>query len=137
MIGNTFWRAVIWCILSLFFGLLQLWFVIGYCALDKDLTFDFTKVLRDCGLVFFCTALVAGLALDFFANNKKRITDLGLVGLAYAFYPAVVVATATLVYSVCFRGKPDMALVRNLQMVIITMSIIYAVAAKQRAFAAR
>lgn len=127
-------KAIVWCLLSLFFGLLQLWFVIGYSALDQTLTVDTNQIILDCGVVFFCTALVAGLALDFFAHNKKKWTELGLIGFAYAFYPALVAIIATLVYSVCYRGNPDVTLIRNLQLVLISMSLLYAAGVKHYAF---
>ena len=101
------------------------------------MSFSALQFYHDCGLVFFCSALVVGLALDFFAQNRKQFRSLGKVGLAYACFPCLIVAVAILIYSVCFRGNPDMNIIINLQLVLFTMSIAYAFAEKRRIFRSR
>lgn len=130
-------RAGIWTCLAVFFGLIQLWIVIALCRLDRDLTFDLNRVVLECGVVFFCTALVAGLALDFFSSNRKVTMPLWFVGFTYALFPLLVVGLAAVVYSVCYGGNPDINFVKNVEVVVLIMSLVYAIGVKYIAFAAR
>lgn len=132
---KPFFKALAWCGCMLLFGLLQFWSVLGYSALDKEISFDGNKFLMDCGLVFFSTVLVVGFAIDFFCQNRKRIKNLTSVGVFYALYPAAILGLAVWIYSVCFLGQPEIDLLFNIQLVIIFMSVLYALVLKTRHFA--
>lgn len=128
-------KAFVWCGIVLFFGLLQFWYVLGYSFLDKGTSFNGDKFLMDCGLVFFSTALVAGFAIDFFCKDRKRIKSLGVIGLLYAFYPGLILCLSVWVYSNCFLGQPDMERLLSTQMIILFMSMLYALVLKTKLFA--
>jgi hypothetical protein len=132
---KPFGKALAWCTIMLFFGLLQLWFVLGYSALDKAISFDRDKFLLDCGIVFFSTVLVATFAIDFFCQDRKLIKSLALVGVLYALYPALILGLAVWVYSNSFLGQPDIKRLFNTQMVIVFMSTLYALVLKTKQFA--
>ena len=128
-------KASGWCVCMLLFGLLQFWTILGHSALDKDVSFNSEKFLLDCGLVFFSTALVAGFAIDFFCQSRKRIKSLASIGALYALYPALILGLAIWIYGVCFLGRPDIDLLLNMQLVIISMSVLYALVLKTMHFA--
>lgn len=132
---KPFVKALGWCGCMLLFGLLQFWSILGHAALDENVSFDSKKFLLDCGLVFFSTALVASFAIDFFCQKRKLVKNLALIGALYALYPALIMGLAIWIYSVCFLGNPDLELLFNMQLVIIFMSILYALVLKTMHFA--
>ncbi len=130
MVTRKFWGAVTWCFLAVLIGLMQLWCVLGYVALAENKVFEYDKFVLDCSLVFFSTALVASLAVDFFSQNRKRVRSLGLIGVMFGLYPAVVVGLGILIYSVCFFGQAKVSIVSNVELVMFTMSVVYALIVK-------
>lgn len=129
-----FFKASAWCGCMLLFGLLQLWSVLGYSRLDNKAFFDGNKFLVDCGLVFFSTALVVGFAIDFFFQDRKRVKSLIYIGAIYVLYPILILVVAVAIYGVCFLGQPDINLLLSMQLVIVFMSVLYALVLKTMHF---
>src|SRR5205807_30971 len=55
--------SMAWCVLAVLIGLLQLWCLLGFVALDQNSTVETGRLLRDCGLLFFSSTLVATFAV--------------------------------------------------------------------------
>ena len=48
----------------------------------------------------------------------------------FGLYPAVVVGLGILIYSVCFFGQAKVSIVSNVELVMFTMSVVYALIVK-------
>ena len=125
-----------WSFFALAIGLLQVWCLLGYAALDKQSKFIPQRLLLDSGLLFFSTTLIATFSLDF-AFSRKTSRTLLLHWLVYFIFPAIVVSVSILVYSVCSIGHPKLVPVLVAQLVVAAAAFAYAVILKFQHFRGR
>jgi hypothetical protein len=133
---KRFTASIGWSFLALVIGLLQLWCLLGYAALDQHSKFIPQRLLLDSGLLFFSTTLVATFSLDF-AFSAKTSRNLLLHWLVYFIFPAIIVAWSILVYSVCSVGHPRLLPVLIAQLAVALAAIAYAVVIKFQHFKGR
>jgi hypothetical protein len=126
-------RAALWCALTLLFGLLQLWLMLLFVSLDSGSTVKADDLLRDCGLLFFSTSLIAAFGIDYFFTHKTS-RNLGAVGAVYVLLPVFVVVISTVIYAVCYIGAPRLRAVCLAQLAIIIASVTYAYGVKRATF---
>ena len=116
-----------WLILTILFGLLQLWWVIFYTSVHKELSFDLYKILEHGILLFFSTSLVTSVMIDFFLAKGAEYSR-SIIGI-FVFFPILILMTSTLLFSILtFNTFADLniSLIHSIQFAILTMSIIYA-----------
>lgn len=128
--------AISWTLFASFFGLLQLFFLMLYAAISKELVFDFNKILQDGVLLFFSSGLVVALPLDYYFSQTlsfpKRVE-----AILFYLLPGIVVILVTVLYSSLYRATPgdaEMAFVEVLQIGILTFSCIFAAIIKMLMF---
>jgi len=122
-----------WCVLAVVIGLLQLWCLLGFVALDQNSTVETGRLLRDCGLLFFSSTLVATFGLDF-AFSARTSRTLLIHWLVYCIFPGIVVCASILVYSVCYLGHPKFPAILLTQLTVTFAAFVYAVAIKFQHF---
>jgi len=120
-------------VLTLLFGMLQLWLMLLFVALDSGSTIKADALLRDCGFLFFSTSLLAAFGIDYFFTHKTT-RNLGSVGAMYVLLPVFVVVVSTVIYAVCYIGTPRLRAVCLAQFAVIVSSLAYAYGVKRAAF---
>jgi hypothetical protein len=133
----AFGKALLWSTLTSFFGLLQLIIVAGSTYLLQKASFSKAEILLNGALLFFSTALVAALTLDYHFS-KDRSYPKALTGILFVLYPAVVIIVSIGMYSLCF-GKSNTEINMNtLQsgtLAVASMSFVYGILVKTLEFA--
>ena len=117
-------KPLTWTLLTIFFGLLQLWSVLIWSHLDKSVAFSSIEVIKDCGILFFCTSIMTAFALDFMIK-KKSTRNLSTIGVVYILPPMLCLIFSILIYSVYYFGTPEESITTNFQYVIFAFSALY------------
>lgn len=118
-------NSIIWTALTTLFGLLQLVVVFLISIFDSDRSFDVWKLAHDYSILFFCTALVSSIAIDFFCR-KNRKYNLPYVGAIYVLFPIFILIGSVTLYCVGYLGAPDDKAVLITQSILFVMTITYA-----------
>jgi len=126
-------KSLTYLSLATIFGLLQLILAWSWAALDTTKTFKFKEFILECGLSFFCSALVTGLSLDYFFRIKN-IKNPGKVAIAYILYPLLILGIGIIAYADCVLGAPDYKIILKLQIIMLLMSLIYCFVVKATEF---
>ena len=124
--------AFVWCLLTVLFGLIQLWWSIGISVIDRNITYDFEGLINSCALIFFSTALVASLAIDFFYYANQKNYTLKQIGIVFVLFPFFILLITLMMFTVCDIGSAKFEFLVPIQLVILTMSLIYAFQLKCR-----
>lgn len=130
---KTIGKSLLWFVLTFIFGLLQAWVVFGQSYMLEDMSVwnEVKNQIMGGALLFFSTAITASLTIDYFmlkdVNFSKTET-----GFLFVFSPAIILASAILVFSAIYL-KPTEAhfqTVMNLELVILSITFIYAIIVK-------
>jgi hypothetical protein len=124
--------ALFWCLLNVFFGLFQLWWTIGISSFNAKFHYDFKTLIQNCSLMFFSMALVSTLAIEFFYRAEQEQLSLQQIGFRYVLFPLFIILITLMLFTACQFGTPDFQLVYQTQLVILTMSVVYAFSIKFR-----
>lgn len=122
--------AIFWTVLTTFFGLLQLIIVILVAFFDENKNVDWGKIRNECSLLFFCTGLVAAIAVDRFWSKIKG-NKLSSIGMAYVLFPCMILFFSIIIYCVVYLGSADPVALGWAQVAIFAMTFSYAVAIKK------
>ena len=127
--------SITWCILILFFGLLQAWFVlvIHYAILQNAPLFP-KKLFMDGALLFFSNTLISSLALDNHYLSKKNLLHNSFVEhIMFAAFPFIIIICSIILFSTCYildtfepHVKINQPLISSVELGIIISSLIYA-----------
>ena len=126
-------KPLLWSVISLVFGLLQMWGVLIWCLIDKQKTFSVWNIIKDCGILFFCTSIMSAIALDFFIKEKK-IKNISVIGAIYIIPTFLCLILSILIYGVCYFGDPDPKITPIFQFVILAFCIAYTTIVKYLEF---
>jgi hypothetical protein len=136
---NKFWsnlgKGVSWMFLTTMFGLLQLWLILGHNLVVKEDILTYNQVLLDGFLLFFITAIVSTISVDFFLSDLvfSRI----IVGLLFVLYPLVIMLMCVGLFYIGLDKSPielELNTIEAVQFTLITMTIIYAISTKTLKF---
>lgn len=105
-------KAFYWSLLVAVFGLLQFWINWAIAALFDTQHSAFYDVAKDCALLFFLTAAIVSVAIDFHLNDNVNATRSQLARFAFTFFPMLVVGFAVFTYDVARRN--DLESVRDI-----------------------
>ena len=123
-------KGILWAFLTVFFGLLELWFVIAAGLIKKDLFFPYEDFILGGGLLFFASAITTSLMVDYHLSGQ-RLSTLELVDFfIFTLFPFIIVVVSTFVFSVSYTSSPkdlEIELLRSIEIALVTMSIIYAI----------
>lgn len=132
MLGISFGKGLLWTLCAMFFGLLQLWIVVGNGYLKENYSFPIVKLFIDGTLLFFATAIVASICTDYYlgkANKLPRIVS----GFVYFLYPAVVLSICIWLFSTSFTSSAsdlNIEFLKGVQLTVLSMTLIYATMTK-------
>jgi hypothetical protein len=126
-------KPLAWTLVTIFFGLFQLWGVLIWSYFDKNKPFSSIDIVRDCGILFFCTSIMSALALDFFINNKA-VKNISVIGVVYLIPPLLCLVFSILIYSICYYGTPEVSLITTFQYIVFGFCAIYMTVVKYLSF---
>lgn len=132
---SNFGKGVSWVFLTAMFGLLQLWLILGHNLVVKENILTYNQVLLDGFLLFFITAIVSTISVDFFLSDL--IFSRLIVGLLFVLYPIVIMIMCIgLFYISLDKSQVELELntIEAVQFTLITMTIIYAISTKTLKF---
>ncbi len=132
MFIKAFWKSFIWILLIILFGLMQLWLRICSSYVRKDILFSFEKILLDGVIVFFVTAIITTITIDFYFS-KKRVYPKWAVGFMFGLFPCIIVLASAWLFGICLGQGNEVLnthVIKSIEYVIITMSFIYSIAVK-------
>lgn len=133
---NHLSRSTMWCILTAFFGLLQVWLVliIHYLILvDKPLPPG--KLFIDGALLFFSTAVVSSLAIDYHYLPQKEVLPWAshFKKMMFFAFPFAIVFVSTALFIICYlldilapETKIHSQIIWGLELIVITTTLVYA-----------
>lgn len=121
--------------LTAMFGLLQLWLILGHNLVVKENILTYNQVLLDGFLLFFITAIVSTISVNFFLSDL--IFSRVIVGLLFVLYPTVIMIMCIgLFYISHDKSQVELELntIEAVQLTLITMTVIYAISTKTLKF---
>lgn len=127
-------KSLFWLLLTTFFGLLQLWLIFAYDYLTSQETLTYNSVLLNGSMIFFITAIVTTISVDFFLSKLKfsRFTETSL----FVLFPVIIIISSIFLFCICLL-KPDVVdikLLGSCEAALIIATIIYAVTTKTLKF---
>lgn len=106
--------------------------MIGNVYLKTNSQFHLMDFLVGGTLLFFATAVVAAICMDYYLGKDFKLPIL-LSGFIYFLYPSIVLILSIWVFSTSFNSKSEELnpeFLRTVQQVIISMTLIYALITK-------
>lgn len=99
--------------------------------------FNYDKIILDGVLLFFSSALVAAIAVEYFFS-RRLLYGKQLAGLLFFLVPIIIIGTVAVLYALIYPTAPtDLGLrerIRWLQVVILAVSCLYAILIKSLTF---
>ena len=122
----------LWVFLTMSFGLMQIWFLIGSSYIVKDYQFNHDLFLLDGGLVFFSSALVSSITIDYHLYSKNSYNKI-IDAFMFYFFPMLIIITSVWLFSIIFQkniSDVEIEVIKGLEYSIVTSSLIYSFACK-------
>jgi hypothetical protein len=132
-------KSLYWVFLVSFFSLLQLLFFVSCSLILSDCKFEFIRVLTDGLLIFFATALVSSITIDYHFSEDVQNSLNGkhkwLASLLFTFFPMFILSISLVSFGVIFQIGIDLERVDKYwltisQFVIIASAVFYAIISK-------
>ncbi|HFG1897136.1 TPA: hypothetical protein ACGF3X_003596, partial [Vibrio cholerae] len=82
--------SCLWLVFTVFFGLLQLWLLLGYDQANNDFNLNTNKLILDGVLLFFCSALVASITIDYHFDKSMELPKWAS-GILFSFFPFIII----------------------------------------------
>jgi len=143
---NPWLRSAIWCILMAVFGLFQVWITLAiHLVILLDVPLPPKKLFMDGALLFFSTAVVTSLAVDYYYLSKREPLS-PFIGkepehLAFVAFPFVIVLCSLILFMGCYMSdipghemKINQIAVRWGEKFVIITTLIYALIIKSATF---
>jgi nucleoside phosphorylase len=101
---NPWLRSAIWCILTTFFGLFQVWITITvHQIILLDVPLPPKKLFMDGAFLFFSTAVITSLAVDYYYLSKRAILP-EIEHLAFVAFPFLIVLSSLILFMGCYMS---------------------------------
>lgn len=133
---KSFLSSFLWLGLTAFFGLLQLWILLGYDRANQDFVLNADKLILDGVLLFFCSALVASITIDYHFDKSLELPKWAS-GVLFSFFPFVIVGLSIWLFSTSHTTeatKLDLEFIKSLNYIVVTMTALYTITTKSLSF---
>lgn len=133
---KSFLSSFLWLGLTAFFGLLQLWILLGYDRANQDFVLNADKLILDGVLLFFCSALVASITIDYHFDKALELPKWAS-GVLFSFFPFVIVGLSIWLFSASHTTeatKLDLEFIKSLNYILVTMTALYTITTKSLSF---
>jgi len=129
-------KSFFWAIGTIIFGLLQLWLVLGMTVYDKTKIFPFQEFLMDGALLFFVTAIIASVTIDYLLSKKNSCCK-SLEIILFIVFPFIVLIFIVWLFSIS-HDKPikdiEFELLYTTEQILLIITFIYSFVVKYQAF---
>jgi hypothetical protein len=120
-------KGMSWTLLTLFFGLLQLWLLLFSRLLHKTIPLIQDSMIMDGLFFFFATSIVTALAVDYFLKPKPKL-PIPIIGLIFCLFPAVIIILSVWQFGQCY-GKQitdiNFVLLSQIEYAVMVMTLVY------------
>jgi hypothetical protein len=133
------WKSFWWFILTLFFGLLQIWFIVGEDFFRTTNIYSFDKFVLDAPLLFFSVTVISSLTIDYiiFSRGIFSWKKNGYTIFLFVIFPGVILLCCTYLFGLCYPvpvEEFDIDAIFLAEQVIFTITFFYAMIIKSFAF---
>jgi hypothetical protein len=133
------WKSFWWFILTLFFGLLQIWFIAGEDFFRTTNLYPFEKFVTDGALLFFCVTVISSLTMDYiiFSRGIFSWKKNGYTIFAFVIFPGAILGICIYMFGLCYpipTKELDIDAIFKAEMTIFMITFIYAIVIKSLAF---
>ena len=133
---KTSGKSIFWAIGTLVFGLLQVWLVFGHNFIVKGNHFQFDKFVADGYLLFFATAIVSSITIDYLLSMKTPCCKPHQIFL-FIVFPLLILLCCVALFYIPY-GKEvteiEIDLLCSTQIAILIATFIYGIVVKYHAF---
>jgi len=132
LILKSVFASLAFTVLTVIFGLSQLWITFGLAFFKKGAHYDVDTMLRDGVLLFFIMGIVASIALDYYFSKAPRFPRT-IEAILFVLYPLLTTAFVVFAYSAVYWLKPDQVdydHVRWAQYIAIVLAFVYSLFGK-------
>jgi hypothetical protein len=93
-------KSIFWFLLTLFFGLLQSIIILGksWIFIEMNIASEFETFIMSGALLFFSTAVVASLTIDYFFFRKSDMSQLG-IGVFFVLCPSLILTVCVSLFT--------------------------------------
>ena len=134
--SKTSRKSVGWAIGTFVFGLLQIWLVFGHNFIVKGNPFQFDQFVADGSLLFFATAIVSSITIDYLLSMKTACCKPYEI-LLFIVFPLLVLLCCVALFYIPY-GKEiteiEIDLLYSMQKGILIATFIYGIVVKYHAF---
>ncbi len=129
---KTGFKSLSWLVLIAFFGLLQLWMLLGYEKINTNFQLDLKSLTLDGVFLFFSTAIVTSMTVDYYFDRNLELSKLAS-GFLFSLFPGVIVFLTSILYWFTYtttKTAVNVEFVIVANQVIMFMSLIYCLISK-------
>lgn len=133
---KTFGKSVLWAICTLFFGLLHFLLVLLHHLLVPSSMFQFEKFVADGYLLFFATAIVSSITIDYLLSMKTHCCGWHQIFL-FIIFPSSVLLCCVALFYIPYGKEPEqieISLLSSIQTSILIATFLYGIFVKYHAF---
>ena len=133
---TAIWKSFFWFMLTLFFGLFQIWLVLGINNLIPTNELFFEKFIIDGALLFFSIAIVSSLTIDYHVFSRGIFNWNDFTLFMFLIFPIAIVFLCALFFTAChLRAEDiDINIVFYTEIAIFTITFLYTIVVKSFTF---
>jgi hypothetical protein len=130
----SFIKSISWLGLTLFFGLLQVWLILLDSSLT-DKTFPFDKFIQEGFLLFFATAIVSSVTIDYLLLKKVSHWN-SFDAIMFIVFPFIIILLCVALFYISYHQPSEikLKLLYSIERNILIATLIYGVIVKFFAF---
>ena len=132
-------KSFLWTLATIAFGLLQLWLIWLISFFYEDKSFSFEAFLDEGALLFFVTAIIASITIDYLlSKNTDCCTPLEI--FLFIVFPLVMLIIVVFLFFISYfdfeikDSKLDTKLLYSVELVLLVITFIYSFIIKYHAF---
>jgi hypothetical protein len=127
---NATWRSSLWVVFTVIFGLLQFGIIWEQnIVLKAETPLEYERIIMDGALLFFSTAIVASLTIDYFLLRKEITFEKGTTGFLFVLFPVTILILSISLFTAFYRKDPaniNFYFVQIMELIIFSTTLIYA-----------
>ena len=130
-------KSSIWLFFTLFFGLFQIWLILAKSYVVISEVFPFEELVKDGVLLFFVTAMVSSITLDYILSKGPSLNWNWFDVFMFVVYPFLIILICVSSFYVVYGEDVEninINLLWGIQQLILYFTLLYAFIVKIYAF---
>jgi hypothetical protein len=133
------WKSAWWFIFTLFFGLLQIWYIVVGDFFRITHLYPFEKFVIEGALLFFSVTVISSLTIDYiiFSRGIFSWNKNGYTLFAFVLFPFLILISCIYLFGLCSSTPIEELNINTLflaEMAIFMITFLYAMFIKSLAF---